>query len=44
MEERIQANEEEINRYNRMLVSLYEDYKAGVWWWDGQIFYFVSTH
>lgn len=30
MEERIQANEEEINRYNRMLVSLYEDYKEGI--------------
>ena len=30
MEERIQANEEDINRYNRMLVSLYEDYKEGI--------------
>lgn len=30
MEERIRANEEEINRYNRMLVSLYEDYKEGI--------------
>lgn len=30
MEERIQANEEEINHYNRMLVSLYEDYKEGI--------------
>ena len=30
IQERIAANEEEINRHNRMLVSLYEDYKDGV--------------
>ena len=30
IQERIVANEEEINKYNKMLVSLYEDYKEGM--------------
>ena len=30
IQERIEANEEDINKFNKMLVSLYEDYKDGV--------------